>query len=102
MSLQKLFADAKELKDLIQLKTGMIDIIDQDIAALKLRRQQEFDLLQTAKKKLEDTKVNLSTKIANEEWNDIVINRTQIVNTVKDTVSFSVANIQNFFKKKTT
>lgn len=100
MSIQKLFADAKELKDLIQLKTGMIEIIDQDIAALKQRRQQEMETLENAKKKLDDTKTKLNDKIANEEWNDIIIDRKEIISIMKKTLSFSVSTVQKFFKKK--
>ena len=99
MSLQQLFAEAKQLKDIIQHKTGMIDLIDKDMQALIARKKNECDAVEKALAALAEIKTQLNSKIAHEEGDDIVQAQQYTVEAVKKGVNTSVKTIQSFLKK---
>ena len=99
MSLQKLFAEAKLLKDIIQRKTGMIEIIDRDMQALVARKQNEFEAVEKARAALAEIKNQLNSKIVNEEWDDIVQAQQYTVEAAKKGLNTYVKTTQSFLKK---
>ncbi len=99
MSLQKLFAEAKSLKEIIQRKTGMIEIIDKDMEALTARKRSECEAVEKAQAALAEIKTQLNSKIANEEWDDIVLAQQYTVEAAKNSLDTYAKKAQSFLKK---
>ena len=99
MSLQELFAEAKLLKEIIQRKTAMIEIINRDMADLTARREEERQAVENARAALAEIKTQLNSKIANEEWDDIVRAQQYTVEAAKKGLNTYVKTTQSFLKK---
>jgi hypothetical protein len=97
-TIQDLFITAKELKDFIQLKNGMIEIIDRDMRSLALRRELEVDALEETINKLAGIKIQLNEKITKEDWSDLNFNKASIVLAGKKVVKSTQSWMQVFVK----